>query len=115
VVRAATAIQDAARKIDINCEQVLPKDLGDWRATIEFFLGPFGCGKDLAEISALDLSKSQERDIDAFCRQGFGALLAKLGSSLPVRLGTPVTHIDWNGRSTVEVETSKGHIEARTA
>src|SRR5581483_2036929 len=47
LVRANTASADAARKGDVACAQALPKDLGDWRATIEFFLGPFGCSKDL--------------------------------------------------------------------
>ena len=31
-VRANRAISDAARKTDIPCEQVMPNDLGDWRA-----------------------------------------------------------------------------------
>src|SRR5438094_6926465 len=91
LVRANTAISDAARKGDTACSQALPKDLGDWRATIEFFLGPFGCGKDLSEVSALDFARSSERDVDAFCRQGFGALLAKLASGLPVQLNAPAT------------------------
>jgi len=65
-VRATTAIADAARKGDVACSQALPKDLGEWRSTIEFFLGPFGCGKDLSEVSALDFARSSERDIDAF-------------------------------------------------
>ena len=34
------AIADAARKADVPCAQALPKDLGDWRQTIEFMLGP---------------------------------------------------------------------------
>ena len=47
---------------------------------IEFVLGPYGAGKDLAEISAVDFSRGAERDNDAFCRQGFGALIAKLAA-----------------------------------
>src|SRR5204863_77888 len=46
LVRANSAIFEAARgRVDVSCAQALPKDLGDWRSTIEFFLGPFGCGK----------------------------------------------------------------------
>ena len=60
-------------------------------ATVEFFLGPFGCGKDLRDISAMDFAKSIERDVDAFCRQGFGTLLMKLAEGLPVELSAPVT------------------------
>ena len=80
LVRANTAIADAARKSDVACTQVLPKDLGEWRPTIEFVLGPYGCSKELADVSTADLSRSGERDNGAFCRQGFGALLAKLAA-----------------------------------
>src|SRR5215831_13672561 len=114
-VRATTAIADAARKGDVACSQALPKDLGDWRATIEFFLGPFGCGKDLSEISALDFARSSERDIDAFCRQGFGALLAKLATGLPVQLNSPVSAIEWGRRTAVEVATARGRLTAPAA
>jgi monoamine oxidase len=116
IVRATTAIADASRKSDLPCAQALPKDLGDWRSTIEFVLGPFGCGKDLSEISALDFSRSAERDSDVLCRQGFGALLAKLAAGLPVELSNPVTRISWGARSgLVEVETARGTFAARAA
>src|SRR5947209_11977723 len=66
LVRANTAIADAARKSDVACTQVLPKDLGEWRPTIEFALGPYNCGKDLAEMSTADLARSGDRDSAAF-------------------------------------------------
>jgi monoamine oxidase len=116
VERAAAAISDAVarNKPDIPCAQALPKDLGAWRPTIEFVLGPFGCGKDLAEISAADFSRSAERDIDALCRQGFGALLGKLASGLPVELANPVTRIDWAPHRGPEVTTARREINTRT-
>jgi monoamine oxidase len=112
IVRANTAIADAARKRDVACSQVLPKDLGDWQPSIEFVLGPYGCGKDLSEVSTADFSHSPDRDNSAFCRQGLGAVLAKLAAGLPLTLATPVTRIGL-GRSTVEVETVKGQFLAR--
>ncbi|MEA2903593.1 MAG: hypothetical protein QOI12_980 [Alphaproteobacteria bacterium] len=115
LVRANTAIYAAAGKADVPCAQVLPKDLGEWRPTIEFFLGPFGCGKDLSEISAIDFARSAERDIDAFCRQGFGALIAKLASALPVQLANPVTAIDYGGRGAIQIEAAKGRITCTAA
>jgi len=113
LVRSRRAIEDASRKADLSCAQALPKELGDWRASIEFNLGPFGCAKDLSEVSAIDFSKSWERDIDAFCRQGFGTLLAKLGEALPVQLATPVSSIDSRSRGEVILETAKGKLAAR--
>ena len=92
----------------------LPKDLGDWRAAVEFVLGPFGCGKNLDEVSAVDYSRALERDVDAFCRQGFGALLAKLAIDLPVQFGAPVQRMQ-STRTSVEIETTRGRISARAA
>src|ERR1044072_1423156 len=88
LVRANRAIQEAARgKADVPCMQALPKDLGDWRPGGGFGLGPFSRGKGLDEFSAMDFSRALERDADAYCRQGYGALLARLAADLPVQLG----------------------------
>jgi len=115
IVRANRAIQDASRgKADVACMQALPKDLGDWRPAVEFVLGPFGCGKNLDEVSAVDFARSAERDVDAFCRQGFGALLAKLGEGLPAQVHTPVTRMT-STRTAIEIETVRGRINARAA
>jgi monoamine oxidase len=114
LVRANRAIADAARgKTDVSCASVLPKDLGEWRATIEFFLGPFGCAKGLDEVSAYDISRSAEREVDAFCRQGLGTLVAKLAGPLTVQLSTPVKNLNVVRRG-VEVQTAKGEILAHT-
>ncbi|HVY00558.1 MAG TPA: NAD(P)/FAD-dependent oxidoreductase [Pseudorhodoplanes sp.] len=112
-VRVKRAIADAARgKTDISCAQAIPKDLGDWQASVEFFLGAFGCGKDMADVSAADFSKSAEHDADAFCRQGFGALLAGLAGGLPIERSTPVREIEMT-RSGPEVVTASGRTAAR--
>jgi monoamine oxidase len=114
LVRTNRAIGEAARKTDVACSQALPKDLLDWQATIAFVLGPYGCAKDLSEISAIDFARSAERDVDAFCPQGFGALIAKLAEGVPVQLANPVTRIDLNSRGgNVEIETARGRIVAR--
>jgi monoamine oxidase len=110
-VRATRAINDAARKADVPCEQVVPNDLGDWRGAIEFMLGPFGCGKELSQFSALDFSRAAERTTATFCRQGFGALLAALAEGVNVQLSTPVKSID--SRRALLVETAKGTLTAR--
>lgn len=112
-VRAKRAIIDAARgKADVACAQVLPKDLGEWQASIEFFLGPFACAKDLSDISAVDFTRSAERDIDAFCRQGLGALLAKLAEGLPIEFSRPVREIE-SWRAGAEVNTDGAKTLAR--
>jgi monoamine oxidase len=115
LVRANRAIQEAARgKADVSCMQALPKDLGDWRPAVEFALGPFACSKGLEEVSAMDFARSLERDVDAFCRQGFGALLARLAADLPVQLGVAAQRL-LSTRNSVEIETTRGRIVARAA
>jgi monoamine oxidase len=110
-VRATRAINDAARRADVPCAQAMPNDLGDWRGTVEFMLGPFESGKDLAQFSALDYSRAAERTTANFCRQGLGALVAGLAEGLTVQLSTPVKSID--SRRVLTVETAKGTLTAR--
>jgi monoamine oxidase len=115
VVRANRAIIEAGRgRADVSCAAALPKDLADWQPSIEFVLGPYGCAKNLADVSAVDFAKSVERDVDNFCRQGFGALIASLGQGLPVQLSNPVKSIDWSARFGVEIRTARGTVTART-
>jgi monoamine oxidase len=116
LVRARRAIEEASRRSDGSCAQALPKDLGEWQRTVEFVLGPAAYGKDLNEISTVDFTRAAERDSAAFCRVGFGTLLAKLAERVPVQLSTPVVRVSWGARGGVEVETARGsRIAARSA
>ncbi|MEW6452999.1 MAG: NAD(P)/FAD-dependent oxidoreductase [Pseudomonadota bacterium] len=113
-VRASRAIGEVSRKADVAAAQGLPRDLGEWHSAVEFALGPYNCGKDLSEISAVDFTRMAERDIGSYCRQGFGTLLAKLAEGVPVQLNSPVEAIDTGNRNNrVEVKTPKGTIVAR--
>jgi monoamine oxidase len=115
LVRANRAIDDASRgRVDVSCASVLPKDMGDWAATVEFLLGANATGKDLKELSALDKIRAQDHSAALSCRQGLGTLIAKLGEGLPVSLATPATRLSWSGRD-VTVETQVGKIAARAA
>ena len=113
VVRANRAISDAVHgRNDSDCARALPSDLADWRSTVEFALGPYSTAKDLRDISALDFRNSVDRDVAAFCRQGYGALLAKLAEGIPIELETPVTEVDTSGRR-VLATTPRGTLPAR--
>jgi monoamine oxidase len=115
LLRAHRAIDEAGYgKTDVAAAHALPGDLGAWRPTIEFALGPLFCGQDLGQVSARDLVHAGDRERAAFCRQGYGTLLARLAGGLPARLSTPVTRIDWY-RDRVELATSNGRLRARTA
>jgi monoamine oxidase len=110
--RASRAIADAVRgKGDTDCASVMPRDLGDWRPSVEFALGPYFSSKELGAISAADLTRAGERNAAAICRQGYGALLAKYAEDLPVRLDTAVTLVDITNRGArIELTTTKGTV-----
>jgi monoamine oxidase len=116
MVRANRAIDDASRgKADVSCASALPRDLGDWAGTAEFVLGANATGKDLKEISAIDRARAPDRsNAPIACRQGLGALIARLGEQVPLALSTPASRISWSGRD-VTVETPAGKIAARAA
>jgi monoamine oxidase len=113
LVHAGRALAEAARsKTDVPAARALPPDLGSWRSTVAFALGPYVCGKPLDKVSARDLARGGGRDIAAFCREGYGALLARLAAGLPVRLSDPVTLVNWH-RYGADVYTAIGRLRAR--
>lgn len=113
LVRSSRAIMDAGRGRDVAAAAALPKDLGSWQEIVEFALGPYSTGKELKALSAVDFARAGEREGDGFCRQGYGALLAKLAAGIPVQLSTPVTRFDW--ASGLEAQTARGRIRGRAA
>ncbi len=114
LVRANRAIDEASRRLDVSCASVLPKDLGDWAGAAEFVLGAGFSGKDLKDHSTGDKARAQDRNTAIGCRQGIGALVARLGEPVPLALSTPANRIAWSNRE-VFVETPAGRIAARAA
>jgi monoamine oxidase len=106
-VRTQRALHEPPKaKGDIPAERLLPNDLGAWKPALEFLLGPYATSRDLADISAADLVRSADRTSESFCRQGYGALLAKQAAGLTVKLKTPVTMIAWGKSPVLETEES---------
>jgi monoamine oxidase len=112
LVKANRAIDDAARRFDVSCASVMPKELGDWAGTAEFVLGASFAGKDLKDISVVDKTRAQDRNSAIACRQGLGTLIAKLSEQVPVSLSTPANRIEWTARD-AGVQTPAGRIAAR--
>jgi monoamine oxidase len=109
----AAVFAHPATAADVDCASLMPRDLGRWQQTVEFIVGPYLCGRDLQDVSAHDFVTSDEREIDGLCRQGFGALLARLAEGLKVHLSTRVRHIEALGSSGVRVETDRGELSAK--
>ena len=114
-VRCYSAIAEAAAgKDDVSCAEALPKDLGEWRPTMEFILGPCRFGADLKDFSAKEYAGSIYRNAALLCRQGVGFLMERLAVGLPIKFFSPVTVVDWGDRS-VALQTSRGALTARAA
>jgi monoamine oxidase len=111
--RVRRAIVEAVRgHADMPASHRLPKDLlNDWRPTVDFVLGAYATGRDLDDLSAVDLARAGDRSNAVYCRRGVGSLIAKLAEHLPVRLSTPATRIEW--LKTLQVETPRGRLHAR--
>jgi len=110
----AAIAQAAAGEDDISCAKALPADLGDWRRTMEFVLGPYRFGAELTELSAKEYALSIYRRPARLCRQGVGALIEKLALGVPIKFFSPVTLVDWGERS-VALTTGEGVVTARAA
>jgi len=106
-VRTQRALREPPKgKGDIAAARLMPNDLGVWKGALDFMFGPYATSKDLADVSAIDLTRTVERTGEAFCRQGYGALLAKLAAGLNVKLSTPVSMIAWGKSPVLETHES---------
>lgn len=76
------------------------------------FSGPMDFGKDDDEISIADYKAAADLEPNYFTRQGFGALVARWGADVPVRLNHPVRRVDWSGQG-VELSGDWGWLRAR--
>jgi phytoene dehydrogenase-like protein len=66
---------------DISCASALPKDIGDWRPTMEFVLGPFRSGSDLSAMSANEYALWAKPENSVRVRRGVGTLMGSSRSA----------------------------------
>jgi monoamine oxidase len=106
-VKAQRALRDPVKsKGDVPALKALPDNLGAWRPALEFMLGPYALSKDLADVSAGELRQAAERVNEAFAKEGYGGLLARLASGLSIRKSRPVSMIAWGRGAVLETEES---------
>jgi monoamine oxidase len=103
---AAESEQDAAAAtlLDPN---------GRWNDLIRA-TGTYISGAELERVSVRDLARYDDSGVNWRVVEGYGAVIAAHGASLPVTLGCPVRGIDWSGRR-LRVETAHGSIAADAA
>ncbi len=104
-----TALTKASAEADLSVADCLP-DLGEWTDSIAFNHGLY-TGRAVEEISAFDYARVEDSD-NRFPVGGYGALVARLGKELPVRLLTRIHEVDWSG-DPVRLVTSQGEVLAR--
>ncbi|HEX8663307.1 MAG TPA: NAD(P)/FAD-dependent oxidoreductase [Beijerinckiaceae bacterium] len=73
----------------------------------------FALGEDPQRVSVADYDQLWAGD-DYLVPSGYGALVARHGADVPVRLSTPVEAIRWDGRG-VALDTSQGTLRAGAA
>lgn len=69
-------------------------------------------GAEFDQVSILDYSTYHDTEVNYRVRDGYGAAIARLGSSADVIFRCPVRTIDHGGR-TVRIETARGTLNAR--
>jgi monoamine oxidase len=82
-----------------------------WRPAIEAICG-WSTGGRLDQLSAVDVGRNEDLQVNWRLPAGYGALIARLGEGLPLRVACPVTRIDWRGRDVV-IESASGRLTAR--
>ncbi len=109
--RAIVAAGEAG--LDLAAARALP-DLGTWRGTVSFVLGPLALSKDLEEVSSVDYARFEDQPDELICVGGLGRFMEAAAAPVRVELSAAVTRIDARGRDTVTVETERGSLRAGT-
>ena len=87
----------------VAASSVVPADR-EFGGGVRIWMGPMDRGVDFAGLSTRDVSEYGSTGACFMIKEGYGALVARMGAPLPVRLATPATGIDWGGDG-VAVET----------
>ncbi|MEW5424739.1 flavin monoamine oxidase family protein [Amorphus sp. 3PC139-8] len=111
-VEAAFAASEGAGRIgrDVAVSEVIDPP-ADWARMVEHWMRLLS-SLDAEEISTLDLARYADTGENWPMLDGYGALVAAAGRSVPVHTGTAVTAIDWSGPG-VSVTTDAGAIRAK--
>ena len=108
--RAVRAIGKAgSRGRDVSPSEVVPNG-SEWHDTVHLNIGPYEMAKDYDHFSCKDWWNSDDGQ-DAYCKQGYGALLGHRVRDIRAELGHTVESIDWQGKG-VTVHTNQGAIKA---
>jgi monoamine oxidase len=108
--RAEQAATEAA-KTGRDCAASLYLEPGNrWNPMIDA-ISTYVNGRELDQVSILDMDAYEDTDINWRVRRGYGALVAAYGASCRVALNCAVTLID-HSATRIRIETSRGTLTA---
>jgi len=76
-------------------------------------VGPLEAGVENNELSARDFTRQPDAEPQYSVAEGLGALIARWGAKVPVKLATRVVRVDSTGTQ-VQIVTTNGELNART-
>ena len=94
------AMDAAAGGPDVAVADVAPQG-GFWDATIAHWQGAQIQAREVTELSLHDQLANDLEGPNLLPRHGMGALLERLATGLPIRLGAAVERLDWSGPGVV--------------
>ena len=110
----------------LNVAGSRPGNDGDDRAAADFLeaggrwnelfnaVSTYANGAELDRISAQDVSRFEDNEVNWRVREGYGTAVAGYGAKLPVALDCAVTGIDHSG-ARLKIETARGAVRAKCA
>ena len=107
-----SALAKAGRKgLDVPASSVIPADL-EFSGNPQTWSGAMDWAVDFEDLSTMDYWQYGDIENNYMIKEGYGTLVSRMGTGLPVQLNTPATSVDWSGDG-VSVETPAGTIRAK--
>jgi len=83
-------IRRGVKRLDISASTVIPANI-DFAGIPQTLIGPMDWSVDFIDLSTMDVFKYGAIHSDYMIKQGYGTLVARMGSNIPVQLSTPAT------------------------
>jgi len=100
----------AAAKRDVSVADVIDRS-NRWTSLFDYWASLM-TSVDSDQVSVVDYTGYRDTGEDWPLKQGYGALIARFASEVPVQLNTAVEEINWNG-SNIRLTTRKGVVSAK--
>jgi monoamine oxidase len=101
----------AAAGRDVSVAEATERD-NRWTPLFDYWISLM-CSTDSDQVSMVDLTSYRDTGEDWPLKEGYGNLIARLGTGLPIELNAAVTRIDRSGRD-IRLTTAKGEVSAKS-